>query len=258
MLQFTTAEITAWIGTWLWPLFRIGAALGAIPMIGTRLVPARVRLGFALILTLVIAPMAPAPPAVNPLSPAGVLITAQQILIGASMGFSVHMLFQIYIHAGQMIAMQMGLGFASMVDPANGVQVPVISQFYAVLITLIWLALDGHLILIRTLAGSFLTLPVSATGLGGADLWQLSEWAGRMFMGAMQVSLPMVTALLVVNLGFGVMSRAAPQLNIFAVGFPISVLFGFALMLLGIETLGGHFTRMFAETRGLLTVLLGG
>jgi flagellar biosynthetic protein FliR len=227
----SSADITAWLGGYLWPFFRIGAALGAVPVIGTRLVPVRVRLGLALALTALIAPLVPPAPAVDLLSMAGALLVSQQILIGAAMGLALHLVFSAFVHAGQVIAMQMGLGFASMIDPQNGVAVPVLSQFYMILVTLLFFALDGHHVVIEVLADSFHTLPPAAHGFAPADGWALVQSAGWMFAGALRVALPAVTALLFVNIAFGVMMRTAPQLNIFAVGFPISMILGFAVIL---------------------------
>jgi flagellar biosynthetic protein FliR len=243
----TTAEINAGIGGYLWPLFRIGAALGALPMIGARFVPMRVRMGVALALVLVVAPLLPPAPAVEPLSPDGVLITANQIIIGAVMGFVLSIVFAVFVHGAQIIAMQMGLGFASMVDPENGVQVPVLSQFYSIIVTLLFLALDGHLALIEMLVDSFRLLPVAGGVFSAAGAWELVSWASLLFAGAVRVALPAIAALLLVNIAFGVMSRAAPQLNIFSIGFPISILFGFAIILFTLPALTSQFTGMFVD-----------
>lgn len=239
-MNFTSAEISAWIGQYLWPLFRIGAALGAAPVFGTRLVPARIRLGLALVLTLVIAPALPAVPTVDPLSTAGVMTTFHQLLIGLAMGFTLQLTFSAFTHGGQIVAMQMGLGFASMVDPQNGVQVPVVSQFYIVLATLTFLALNGHLALIEVLAESFRTIPIAPVGIALSSVWDLIGWAGTMFAGAMRIALPAVAALLVANLAFGVMTRAAPQINIFAVGFPLTLILGLLAMWFTVPGLGRH------------------
>ncbi len=231
-MVISSADITTWLGGYLWPLFRIGAALGAIPLIGTRLIPVRVRLMLALALTVLVAPLVPPAPAVDPLSPAGALLVAQQILIGAAMGFALSLVFSAFVHAGEVVAMQMGLGFASMIDPQNGVAVPVLSQFYTMLVALLFFALDGHHVVVEVLADSFRTLPPSVHGLAPVDGWALVQAAGWMFAGALRVALPAVTALLAVNIAFGVMMRTVPQLNIFAMGFSISLILGFAVILL--------------------------
>lgn len=257
-MNIAAADISAWIGTYLWPLFRIGALFGAMPVIGIRMVPGRVRLALALALTLVVAPIIPPAPAVDPLSVAGAMITLQQILIGAAMGFLLSLVFGAFVYAGQLVAMQMGLGFASLMDPQHGVEVPVISQFYLVVVTLIFLALDGHLAVIEVLVESFHALPVAPTGLTVATMWQIVTIGGHLFSGALSIALPALVAMLLVNLAFGVMTRAAPQLNIFSVGFPVTLLFGFVVLLLSLPLLGPQFQDLFDSEFALIRHLLAG
>ncbi|TAM46763.1 MAG: flagellar type III secretion system protein FliR [Gammaproteobacteria bacterium] len=257
-MNIAAADISAWIGTYLWPLFRIGALFGAMPVIGIRMVPGRVRLALALALTLVVAPIIPPAPAVDPLSVAGAMITLQQILIGAAMGFLLSLVFGAFVYAGQLVAMQMGLGFASLMDPQHGVEVPVISQFYLVVVTLVFLALDGHLAVIEVLVESFHALPVSPTGLTVATMWQIVTIGGHLFSGALSVALPALVAMLLVNLAFGVMTRAAPQLNIFSVGFPVTLLFGFVVLLLSLPLLGPQFQGLFDSEFALIRHLFAG
>ena len=165
-MLFSTAEITGLIGTYLWPFFRIAALVMAAPIFSSNFVNVRSRLLIAIALSILIVPTIPnLAPAIEPLSGAGLLIVAHQILIGVCMGFMLQLLFNGFIIAGQIVAMQMGLGFASMIDPQNGVSVPVISQLYLIFVTLVFLSLDGHLILVRVLAESFITLPVAPSGL---------------------------------------------------------------------------------------------
>ncbi|MFE8069518.1 flagellar biosynthetic protein FliR [Marinobacteraceae bacterium S3BR75-40.1] len=240
--------IGQWVGQYLWPLFRITAFLMIVPIFGTQLVPGRVRILLALGMTALIVPWVGDVPQIDPLSPAAATITAQQILIGLAMGFAVLMLFQLFVIAGQMIAMQMGLGFASMVDPANGVNVTVLSQFYLIAVTLLFLAMDGHLVVFQALVESFRTLPIGEGGISMDSIWLLANRIVWMFASAMLIALPAMTAVLIVYLSFGIMTRAAPQMNIFAIGFPISLLFGlFALWVLMGDFLP-HFQRFSEQT----------
>lgn len=253
-----SAELVGqWVGQHLWPLFRLASFMMVIPIFGTRLVPARVRLGLALLMTILIVPLIPPVPQVEALSAGAVIITLQQILIGVGMGFVVTALWQLFVVAGQMIAMQMGLGFASMVDPANGVNVPVLSQVYTITITLLFLAMNGHLVMFDVFIESFYTLPVGLDGLGQAGLWELAHRVSWMFASAMLLALPAVTAVLIVNISFGVMTRAAPQMNIFALGFPIGLIFGlFAIWVLHASFLP-HFDQYSRETFEFMRRLQG-
>lgn len=255
-MNFTGADITAWINAYLWPFFRIGALVGAAPIFGTGLVPMRIRLGLALTLTLVIAPVIPAMPLIDPLSATGILISVQQVLIGLVMGFALQLVFAVFVFSGELIAMSLGLGFASMNDPVSGVMVPTVSQFYTLMVTLLFLAIDGHLVLIDVLARSFTTLPVAGAGLSVHSLWELVQWGGHLFSDAVLIALPAMTALLVVNLSFGVLTRAAPQLNMFAVGFPAILMIGLVVMWLTLPTVLPALTRLVDEVVGMLGGLL--
>lgn len=241
--DLSTEVINQWVGQHLWPLFRIASFFMVIPFIGTQLVPARVRLGLALLVTILIVPLLPAVPRVDAFSADAVIITLQQILIGVGMGFALTALFQLFVVAGQMIAMQMGLGFASMNDPAHGVNVPVLSQIYTITITLLYLAMNGHLVAIAVFLESFHTLPIGLEGLGQAGVWDLAHRISWVFVSALLLALPAVTASLIVTISFGVMTRAAPQMNIFSLGFPMGVIFG----LFAIWVLHANFTPHFEQ-----------
>ncbi|MEX2476132.1 flagellar biosynthetic protein FliR [Marinobacter sp.] len=258
----TPTEISAdligqWTGQHLWPLFRVASFMMVVPVFGTQLVPARARLGLALLMTILIVPLIPPVPQIEALSADAVVITLQQILIGVGMGFAMTALWQLFVVAGQMIAMQMGLGFASMVDPANGVNVPVLSQIYTITITLLFLAMNGHLVMFEIFIESFRTMPVGLEGLGQVGVWELAHRISWMFVAAVLLALPAVAAVFIVNIAFGVMTRAAPQMNIFALGFPIGLIFGlFSIWVLHANFLP-HFEQYTKETFEFMRNLQG-
>ena len=218
MLELSNEQISGWVAQFLLPLFRIAAMLMVMPIIGTQLVPTRVRLYLALAISVVLVPTLPPMPQVDALSLRSLMLILEQVLIGAMFGFILQLFFHLFAVAGQIIAMQMGLGFASMVDPTNGVSVPVLGQFMLMLVTLLFLAINGHLVVLEILAESFLTLP-PGQGLMVNHYWALAGKLGWVIGAGLLLTLPMVTALLVINLAFGVMTRAAPQLNIFSIGY---------------------------------------
>ena len=225
MLELSSTQIAAWISSFLLPLFRIAAVLMVMPIIGTQLVPQRVRLYLALAITLVLMPVLPPMPHVDALSLQSILLIAEQIIIGAMLGVSLQLFFHIFVFAGQLVSMQMGLGFASMMDPATGVSVPVLGQFLLMLVTLLFLAMNGHLVVFEVLAESFVTLPVGQT----LEVGHYAILVGRLSWvigAALLLVLPAISALLVINIAFGVMTRAAPQLNIFTIGFPLTLVMG--------------------------------
>lgn len=232
MLELSDTQIGGWVGSFLLPLFRIASLFMVMPIIGTQLVPTRVRLYLALAVCMVVMPTLPAMPQIDAISLSTFLLIAQEVLIGAMLGFTLQLFFQAFVIAGQIVAMQMGLGFASMVDPANGISVPVIGQFFLMLVTLLFLAMNGHLVVFEVLAESFVTMPVG-DGLLTDHYWTLANKLGWVFGAALILVLPAITALLVVNIAFGVMTRAAPQLNIFSIGFPLTLLLGFIIVWIG-------------------------
>jgi flagellar biosynthetic protein FliR len=257
-MLLNSAEIAAWVGSFLWPLTRVAALVSVAPIFSARMIPRRVRLMLVLALTWAILPFIKSTPIIEPLSPAGVLVVAQQILIGLSMGFLFRLAFTALELGGLMIATQIGLGFASLIDPQNGTQSPVLSQFYTLLGTLVFLGLNGHLMLVQLLVDSFAVLPIAPDGVDRDLLWILVTCASRMFAGAVLISLPAVASLLVVNLAFGVMTRAAPQLNIFSVGFPITLILGLLIILYSLPTLLHQLNNLFSEAFQSVGQLLGG
>ena len=230
MWYLTDAQITEFVGRYLWPFFRITALFMSMPVVGTRLVTARVRVVLGITVTLLVVPLLPSMPSIPPLSLARLVIIIQQIIIGITIGFFLQVMFHLFVLAGQFMAMKMGLGFASMNDPANGVTVTVVSQYYLILTTLLFLSVNGHLAVFQMVIESFSTFPVSDRGLSADVFLQIASSGTWMFSRALLVAMPVLTSLLVVNLAFGVMSRAAPQMNVFAVGFPITLLFGLILI----------------------------
>ena len=251
-MSITGTELTSWLASVIWPFMRIGAMFAAVPIFSARSVPVRIRILLAFFIAWILAPVIPTPPVIDLISAEAVLISVYQVLIGLAMGFILQMVFSAFVIAGQSIAMAMGLGFASIIDPQNGVQVPVVSQAFLIMVTLVFLALNGHLLLIEVLAESFHRLPVGPLVISHDGLWQLVSWGSNMFVGGMLVALPAVAALLLVNLAFGVTSRAAPQLNIFAVGFPVMIMVGMAFIILTLPSITDHVSRLMMQAFTLI------
>lgn len=213
-----------------WPLLRISALFISLPIFSINAVSARIRLLLSLAITLVVMPLIEPPSELTLFSAEGLMVTVQQLFIGLVSGFVLQITFAAVVFGGQAIAYGMGLGFASMVDPQNGQQVPVVAQFYVVLSTLLFLGMNAHLLLIEMLVDSFKTLPISVDGLSKADIWSIIDWSEQLFSVGLLLSLPLVASLLFVNISFGVATRAAPQLQIFSVGFPVTIALGMFLM----------------------------
>jgi flagellar biosynthesis protein FliR len=258
MIDITTGQLDLWIAQVFWPFVRVGSCFMVAPAIGAQYVPPRVRVVIAGAVALIIAPLVPSPAGVAPFSAPGLVITLQQAIIGVALGFCMQVVFDAVTLGGQLLGNSMGLSFAFNLDPLHGAQTPVLGQFYTLLVTMTFLALNGHLRLIEILVDGFRTLPIGTSGLGPDGLWAVVQWGSTLFSGALSVALPGVTALMIVNLAFGIMSRAAPTLNLFAVGLPVSLVFGLVIMLFGLPTVQSGFVRLLQDALMLVRTLTGG
>jgi len=256
-IALTTGQLEAYVAQGFFPFARIGACLMVAPMFGARFVPARTRIILAVAITALVVPLIPAP-TIAPFSPQAFVVVFQQLLIGVAFGFALQVVFDALALAGQLLANSMGLSFAFNIDPLRGSSTPALGQLYVILATLTFLALGGHLALLEMLVAGLYTLPIGTTGLGQEGLWSLILWGGTLFSGAIGIALPGVTALLIVNLAFGVVSRAAPSLNLFAVGFPVSLVVGLLVLLAGVGPLQSSFTELLASGFEFLRHLGGG
>jgi len=248
---------THWMAAIYWPFIRINAMFVAAPLFGARTVPVRVIISLSLVLAWTVHDIVPQLSYVDPLSLDGILVTIYQVIIGSAMGFILYMVFSALVMAGEAVGLSMGLGFATLVDPQNGIQVPVVSQYYVILGTLLFLALNGHLFLIEMVVRSFRGLPIGLHLPDPGVLVGVAKWGGEMFASGLLVALPAVASLLLINLAFGVITRAAPQLNIFAVGFPITLLMGFVLIMFSIPALLPRFTYLLRDAFSLLGKVIG-
>ena len=258
MFTFDLTHLTAALEIYAWTFLRLSGFLLIAPLFGASLVPGRIKLVFALLMTLVLAPLAPHVAWIDPFSATAVLTVAQQLLIGVALGFVVQLVFDALLLSGQVIANTMGLGFATMVDPSRGASTVVVGQFFLIFGMLLFLAVDGHLVLLGVLADSFRWLPPGPEGLASPAIATVIAWGGKMFSAGAVIALPAVVGLLLVNLALGVVSRAAPQLNLFAVGFPASMLLGFAMLMLSLPALQGAFERLLLDAFGTAQSLIGG
>ena len=254
MLTLSSIELNTWIAALLWPLSRILGLIAAAPLFGNAAVPASVKVTLGALLAMIIAPTVPALPAVNPMSLPGLLILTQEMLVGLAMGFSIRIVFSAVEMAGELSSLTMGLGFASFFDPQTKGRSSAISQFLVMLATLMFLTVNGHLVLLAALAESFVSLPISASPINSGGFQQLAAWGAEIFRSGVQISLPIVAALLLTNVALGILTRAAPQLNIFGIGFPVTLGVGLLVIGMVLPYLATPFQNMFL--RGIETARL--
>jgi len=247
VFSFTSDQWSAWMAAFIWPFVRIAALISTSPIFGESTVQRRVKVGLAAILAVVLSPALGPMPTTPVVSVGGVWITAQQVLIGGAMGLCMRMVFTAVQAAGEYISLQMGLSFAAFFDPmGGGGSTMVVSRFLHMLVMLIFLAVDGHLMLISALADSFQSLPVADAPLSGAGWMVRVQAGGNIFTTGLMLGLPLVTALLTLNLAMGILNRASPQFSIFAVGFPLTLLAGSLMLEMLMPRLGPFMEPRFA------------
>ncbi|KAB2926508.1 MAG: flagellar biosynthetic protein FliR [Dechloromonas sp.] len=245
MISIGSAQIDAWIAALIFPLARILGFIASAPLWSTAAIPQRTRLILGLAITLAIAPALPPMPDVEPASLAGFWIMLQQMLIGIGMGFAARIVFAAFDMAGEFLGFQMGLGFATFYDPLRGSQTPVVAEFIGLIALLLFLSMNGHLLYFATLAQSFVVMPVSAVPLA-ADSWlNLARLGSTIFSAGLLLSLPVVVALMITNIALAVLTRAAPQLNIFALGFPLTLIGGFVALAISMNYLAEPIQAVF-------------
>lgn len=252
----TSAELMAWVAAFLWPFIRMLALVGTAPVLGDPAVPRQVKVALAALLAFALAPGIGAAAAVPIVSAEGTWIGVQQVLIGVAMGFSTRLVFAAVQVAGEYIGLQMGLSFASFFDPSSNGTTMVVSRLLYLLAVLIFLAIDGHLLLIAALAHSFEAVPVATAPLSAAGWAVLVRSAGDIFASGLMLALPLVTALLILNLAMGILNRASPQFSIFAVGFPLTLLAGIAMLYLLMPHLAGFLDPRFAAALGTVDQIM--
>lgn len=223
MLTFTEAQVLAWITPLLWPFLRILGLFTSAPVLSMRAVPRRVRVALALLITLAAQPSLHDTSGITLNSPLMTGAVAQQVLIGLTMGFAARVVFAAIEFAGEMVGLQMGLNFASFFDPTTGGQSTAVSRFYGTIASWLFVVLNGHLLLTAAVVQSFQAFPVSAEPLAFLATVQPQVWGTEIFRLGLWIALPIMAMLLLVNMVMGVMSRVASQLNIFAVGFPVTL-----------------------------------
>ncbi len=250
MFTLSSTDLDAMLALFLFPFVRILAWLSFDPLLGNKGVPMRMRVALAMVLAIVVTPILPTDTPLRLASGDGVLILLQQIAIGAALGFSLRIVFSAIEFAGQLMGLQMGLSFATLFDPVNGAQTQVIAQFMVLSTALILFAFNGHHLVILALVQSFQEIPIGST-LSAGGLAMLVHWGGALFAVGLHISLPVTAALLATNLTIGMMSRASPQLNLFAIGFPLTLGVGFVVLYLTLAFLPARLDQFWRQAMEL-------
>ena len=224
---------------WLLAMIRPSATFLVAPIFGASSVPVQLRLVLALALAvpLVGQGLVTLPPPGTPMLIVGVVI-AGEVMIGIAMGLVVQTAFASATMAGEVIGNSMGLGFASMIDPSSNQHNPALGQLLMVLATFLFFAMDGHLLLIRAIIDSFVRMPVGHVGDGGSMAASVIGFGGAMFAAGLAIALPVGFATVLVQLVMAMLARSAPQLNLFAIGLPATLIAGIAMLAIGLPEIG--------------------
>jgi flagellar biosynthesis protein FliR len=254
MLNIHASDLQLWIVQLFWPLTRILGCLAVVPLFSHPSIPKRIRLAVGFVITLAIVPSIEVS-AIEVFSWQGLLSLLAQFLIGISMGFVMRLLFTAVEMAGFLMGMSMGLGFASFYDPQAQGQTIAVGQFLTMLTLLVFMSLDGHLIVVAVMLQSFETMPIAL------EHWQLNSQAiatlgGHIFSQGLMLSLPVVASLLITNMALGILTKAAPQFNIFGIGFPITISVGFLMTLLSLPALVNPVNRWLIDAQQLMLQVL--
>lgn len=256
MISITSAQLDAWLAALMFPLARLLGMFASAPVFSNRAVPMRVRMAIGLGIALALLPTLPPMPAIPPGGGLGLLIMVQQMFIGIAIGFMIRLVFAAIDMAGSLIGMQMGLSFAVFFDPDAGGQTAVLSDFLGLVATLLFLAINGHLMLVEVLIRSFEWLPVGVNVLSANGWAQIARAGGAVFATGLMLSLPVVAVLLVANIALGILTRAAPQLNLFAIGFPVTLAMGFIALVLIMTNFGPVVQSLFERGFETTTLIL--
>lgn len=255
-MEVSLEAINQFLADLMLPFLRISGMFAAMVGLSAQSIPVPVKALLAVFLSFVIMPLVPKVHIQEMVNVGTFVIGIQQLLIGIAMGFISMMLLNTFVLAGQVIAMQTGLGFASIVDPINGINVPAVGQFYLILATLLFWGLDGHLTMIHMIVMSFEAFPIGEAWFAPEQLRDIAHWGGWMFVAALTLALAPIISLLIVNLAFGVMTKAAPQLNIFSIGFSIAQIMGLIIIWLTLDNFSTHFESQWQRAQQFMCELV--
>jgi flagellar biosynthetic protein FliR len=256
-VTLNAADVSLWVSRLWWPILRVGGFVLAAPTLSDTVIPGRIKIVMSLALAFLMAPLVQIPPALSIFSAAGLLAAVQELLIGVAIGMVVQLTFEALMFAGQSISLTMGLGFATLVDPQRGANTTVIGQMFMIFGILTYLAINGHLVLLGALAQSFQTLPIGAAHIDKGFLLSVAQWGARVFESGLLIALPAVIALVIINLALGVVTRAAPQLNLFGIGFTITLLCGFFVLIVGLDGVMAGISSLINSALGAAADLVG-
>lgn len=226
MFTFSEAQLVAWLSPVLWPFVRVLAMFSVAPVFSQRVIPMRAKVGLAFLVAVCAQPMLADQPVIGFNSPQALATLVQQVGVGLAVGFAVRLVFAAVEVAGEVVGLQMGLNFASFFDPTTNAQLSAVARFMVQISMLLFIVINGHLLVLMAVLKSYEAFPVDGSFLQAINQMKIHEMGSAVFSSAFWIALPMIAMLLFVNLVLGIISRVAPQMNIYAVGFPVTLTVG--------------------------------
>lgn len=257
MIDLNPAQLSAWLAAFLWPFFRLAGMVGTAPLFSESTIPRRVKMLLAALLAVVVAPTLDARPAISLYSTEGLLVLGSEVGIGMATGFAMRLVFTTVQFAGDLIGLQMGLSFASFFDRSAGGQTMVLARVLNIVAMLLFLAMDGHLLMLAAVVDGFHALPIGAVPLSAQGWQAMARAGGAIFSSGLLLALPMIAVLLTLNLSMGILNRSAPQLSIFAVGFPVTLAGGLIVLMMVTPQMGTYLRALIEAGLGNVQAALG-
>jgi flagellar biosynthetic protein FliR len=242
MVTFTEAQLMAWLSPIFWPFVRVLALFSALPVLGQRTVPVRVRVALAFLIVVATQASLPPMPAVALDSPLAVTLIVQNLLVGLTLGFAVRIVFAAVEFAGELVGLQMGLNYAGFFDPSSGSQGTATSRLFGTTVAFLFIVVNAHLLVVAAVVQSFQAFPVGQEPFAFLRAMQPQTWGAEIFEIGLWIALPLIGMLLFVNLVLGIISRVASQMNVFAIGFPVTLGVGLIGVLLTLPLMQAPFT----------------
>lgn len=256
MIDVNSGQIYHWLALFIWPFFRILGYAMVAPLLGQAAVPVRLKIGFCALLSIVVGPLLPEVPKTPIMSLEGFGLVVEQMMIGLSIGLCMKMVFSTVQAAGEYIGMQMGIGFATQYSADTGANSVIISRLLDILAILMFLAVDGHLFMLQIVVNTFTQLPIGGFEFNPEAWKMIAVYAKTIFSSGLLLALPMITALLLMNLAMGILNRSAPQLTIFSVGFPLTLGVGMVLLMIMMKNLGPFMDHLFFDTMKFVQLMI--
>ncbi|MFT4241167.1 MAG: flagellar biosynthetic protein FliR [Acidovorax sp.] len=257
MITFTEAQLMGWLSPILWPFLRVLAVFSVAPVFSMRAIPMRVKIGLSFLVALCAQAALPDAPVISLNGHQALGAVAQQVAVGMAIGFAVRLVFSAVELAGEVIGLQMGLNFASFFDPASNAQVSAVARFFGHMATLLFVVINGHLLILMAVVKSFDRFPVDGSFLQALAQMRLYELGASLFASALWIALPMIGLLLFVNLALGIISRVAPQMNIYSVGFPVTLTVGLLGITATLPLLDQPIMRLLQQSMDIFGVRIG-